>query len=526
MTTTESRVTKPIVDPVAVRLLLTRYWKAIFICLVLGLIAGLVVTLTTPKTYTASASGVVVVRGSNDLGGVLSADMIAKSKAKQFQSLAKSRTVAAEALRLAKVSGNPDAAAGAVTVGVPEDTAQINLTVSHGSAQTAAKLANAWVTALSKSVANLTEGQIASGGGNNGGATTTQSVVSVQPYVVAPVPGAPSSPKLKINLLLGAILGLLAGLAWAIFRAQSDRRIRNSEVIEKNFGLSVVGTLPLRADSSKRAFLLDKIGKNVGKRDFRSVESFNELRANLQFMHPDSPLSAIVVTSPLATEGKSTVAANLAISIAESGRSVVLVDGDLRRPAVADTFGVVPDVGVTTAVVNQVPVEECLQQVHGVDRLQLLAAGPIPPNPSEILGSAAFASVIGQLSAENLVVIDTPPSIPVADAAIVTRRVDGCLMVVDTTQATQDSLRKAISVMDKVDAEVLGVVLNRVPTGRLESSQYGYYGDEYSYSADGNRHRHAGDAPLHSSAGAAPADVSETRSAASTSRRRARQLRG
>lgn len=472
---TDSPGVKPILDLVAFRLLLVRNWPVILGCLLAGIGAGLLLTALSPKSYSASASGVVAVRGSNDIGGVLTGDNIAKSKAKQFQALAKSRTVAAQALKDAGIQGSPDAAAGAVTVAVPEDTAQINVTVQQPTAASAAKLANAWVAALSKSVESMSEVQTAPG------SSSGESIISVKPYVTAPKPSAPSSPNLKLNLLLGAILGLTAALLLTLLRTKSDRRIRGSESVERDFGLSVVGTLPKRSDVTERAFLLDTLGKRASKEQFRSIESFNELRANLQFMSPDHPPRAIVVTSALPGEGKSTVAANLAVSIAESGRHVVLVDGDLRRPTVATSFGLVPNVGVTTCVLGQGSLDDCLQDVHGAPRLQVLTAGSTPPNPSEIVGSVAFATMIERLTEDAFVIIDAPPLLPVSDGAVMSRRFDGCLLVLDMQAATKDALTKALSVLDKVDANLLGVVLNRVPTGKLEASQYGYYGDKYYY---------------------------------------------
>lgn len=485
MTENSAQAAKPLIDLVAIRLTLLRNWRILAGCLLIGVALGALLTAVSPKMYSASASGVVVVRGSNDIGGLMTSDSIAKSKAKQFQSLAKSRTVAAEALKMSGVKGNPDAAASAVTVAVPEDTAQINVTVTQSSASGAAKLANSWVTALSKSIESTTSDQLSNSAGGAEG--STDPIISVQPYVTAPKPSAPSSPNLVLNLALGGILGLAVGGLIVFLRMKSDRRIRGSEALERDFGLSVVGTLPKREESERRAFLLENLGRKVSKSDFRSVESYNELRANLQFMNPDAPPRAIVITSGLPGEGKSTVAANLAVAVAQSGRPVILVDGDLRRPTVADSFGLVKEVGVTTAILNQGKVDDLLQDVHGLPLMRVLTAGTTPPNPSEIVGSEAFAKMIAHLSEEAFVIIDAPPVIPVADGAILARRFDGAIMVMDAETANKDALSRSLTVLDKIDADLLGVVLNRVPTGKLESAQYGYYGDYYYYGADGEK---------------------------------------
>ena len=465
---------KPIFDSRKATLVLLRHWKLLAACALAGALLGLGLAAISPKVYTANASGVVIVRVTNDSSGALMGDSVAKSKATQYQSLAKSRTVAADALRIARLDGSPEAAATSIAVAVPLDTPQINISVSRDDPQEAATLANAWVKALAKSVNDLAQEQV---GGS--GRTTGTPAISLRTYVPALAPQSPSSPNTTFNVLLGTLLGILAGCFWTFVRHKGDRRIRGTEVIEKEYGLSVLGTLPKRPDGERRAFLLDKTGARVSKEDFHSVESFNTMRANLQFMSPDDPPRIIVVTSPLPAEGKSTVASNLALTIAEAGRPVVLVDGDLRRPTLASAFGLLPDVGVTTAIVGHATAHDMLQEVHG-STLQVMTSGPTPPNPSEIIASDAFLRLCQELAKDALVIIDAPPLIPVADAAIMARRFDGCLVVLDAQVATRDAFDKALSVLDKMDADVLGVILNRVPTNKLEGAQYGYYGD-YSY---------------------------------------------
>lgn len=500
---TEERNAKPLIDPRRVALLLLRHWKELLACTCVGVGLGLLLSAVSPKIYTANASGVVLVKGSSDAGGALVGDNIAKSKATQYQSLAKSRTVAADALKIAQLKGNPDAEAAAVAVAVPLDTPQINISVSRSNPKDAAALANAWVEALSKSVNELaaeTAPTSASGGMSQG------SAITLRKYVPALAPQGPSSPNTLFNAILGGLVGIFVGVLWSFIRNRADRRIRGKEIIEKTYGLSVVGTLPKRDGDAGRAAMLNKVGSKASKANFHMIESYNALRANLQFINPDNPPRIIVITSPLPAEGKSTVAANLAITVAKSGRPVVLLDGDLRRPTVAKTFGLIPEVGVTTAVVSHGSPEDVLQEVQG-SNIRVMTSGPTPPNPSEIVASDAFEEMCRELSETYLVIIDAPPLIPVADAAIMARRFDGCFIVLNAETATQDAFDQALSVLDKVDADVLGVVLNKVPTSRLEGSQYGYYGD-YAYygseTGEGERRR-LSESPEDRPAGAVPA---------------------
>lgn len=202
------------------------------------------------------------------------------------------------------------------------------------------------------------------------------------------------------------------------------------------------------------------------------AEAFRMLRTNLQFMGLDQPLKSILVTSALPGEGKSTVAANLAVSLAQAGQNCCLVDADLRRPRVDQIFGVENWRGLTTAVVNQQEIEADLQPSQ-VEGLMLLTSGPCPPNPADLLGSARVERLLRELEERfDTVVIDSPPAIVVTDAMVLAPRVGGVLLVVRAGMAARQQVERAQSALAAVKANLLGVVLDGVATDKREGGQY------------------------------------------------------
>ncbi len=194
-----------------------------------------------------------------------------------------------------------------------------------------------------------------------------------------------------------------------------------------------------------------------------AAEAYRTLRTNIQFASLDRPLRTLLVTSPAANEGKTTTLANLAVTFAQAGSRVLLVDCDLRRPTLHTLFGVDNAVGLTSLVLEETPFDRAPLLATGVDNLRLLPSGPLPPNPADFLGSARFERTIGALLTEaDLLLFDAPPAIAVADAAVLARRVDGVLLVLEAGRTKRDHALKAKAQLEKVGANLLGVVLNGV----------------------------------------------------------------
>lgn len=204
-----------------------------------------------------------------------------------------------------------------------------------------------------------------------------------------------------------------------------------------------------------------------------AAEAYRTLRTNIQFSSLDKPTKSLLVTSAGADDGKSTTLCNLAVTLAQSGTDVVVVDCDLRHPSVHELLDVSNDKGLTTALIGKDDEVLPLQQT-AVPGLRVLAAGPIPPNPADLLGTQKMQRIIESLSEESaMVLFDSPPVSLVADAAMLASRVDGVVLVVSAGKTKREIAARAKAVLEKVNARMLGVVLNNA---RVDSSVYRYYG--------------------------------------------------
>ncbi|MBE3583527.1 MAG: CpsD/CapB family tyrosine-protein kinase [Limnochordaceae bacterium] len=202
------------------------------------------------------------------------------------------------------------------------------------------------------------------------------------------------------------------------------------------------------------------------------AEAFRTLRTNIQFASVDRPLRVMLVTSSGPDEGKSTVSANLSAALAQAGQRVLLINGDLRRPSLHRVLGCTDRIGLTNVLLGQASITEAVQETS-VPNLYFLGSGPLPPNPAEVLGSQSMDQLLAQVKAAyDMVVVDMPPVVALADAAILAPRVDGVLLVVRAGRTNKEAARQAVAMLQRVRAHLLGVVLNDID---LKSSRYGYY---------------------------------------------------
>ncbi len=204
-------------------------------------------------------------------------------------------------------------------------------------------------------------------------------------------------------------------------------------------------------------------------------EAYRTLRTNLEFSSLDKPIKTMVVTSPGPEEGKSTTLANLAVTMAQAEKRVILVDCDLRRPSQHEIFGVSNAVGLTTMVVDEGAMADPPLQETEVPGLWILPSGPLPPNPSELVGSRRMGEIISALSERaDMVLFDAPPVIAVTDAAVLSSRVDGVLLVIKAAGTKRDHAQKAKALLEKVNANLVGAVLSNV---KIDTSLHRYYAD-------------------------------------------------
>jgi capsular exopolysaccharide synthesis family protein len=216
------------------------------------------------------------------------------------------------------------------------------------------------------------------------------------------------------------------------------------------------------------------------------AESYRVLRTNIQFTSVDKPIKTMVVTSSGPGEGKTTTIANLAIAFAQSGSKVLLIDADLRKPRIHKVFHVPNDVGMTTILAQRIEYTECLTR-SVVDNLYILASGPIPPNPSELLSSQAMKKFIDSLKNDfDIILIDAPPIGVVTDSAILSTITDGTILVVSSGQVEAEAVQRSKELLVRVNANLLGVVLNKI-TKENQGSAYNYYYYYTDEAEDNNR---------------------------------------
>lgn len=291
------------------------------------------------------------------------------------------------------------------------------------------------------------------------------------------VPVEPVPDRWYLIVLVATVIGAGVALAAAYLLDLLDDRLVNIEQIQEVTGLMTLGTLPeakLSADSHS-LIMLDHPHST-------DAEAFRVLRTNLLFASVDHQLGTLLVTSPTPAEGKSFSSSNLAVAFAQTGKRVILVDADLRKPTVHRIFGLVNNVGVTSALVSDADAIAGALQDTSIPELRVMTSGPLPPNPSELLSSHRMQELLTRLEEHcDLVIIDSPPVLVVSDTAVLASRTDGVLLVFASDKLRRDLARNTIAALRQVNALILGAVLNRV-TG----SEHGYY---YSYHKSyGNRY--------------------------------------
>ena len=296
---------------------------------------------------------------------------------------------------------------------------------------------------------------------------TSTNVVVSEP---ASAPTIPVSPKTTRNVVLAAMAGMLLA-AGVVFAADSlDDSIKNPEVIQRRFGLPILGMIASHQSEGGRPIALNQPRSPV-------AEAFRSLRTNLTFTGVDTPLRRILITSPTPEDGKTMVSANLAVVMAQGEKKVVLIDADLRRPKIHQKFGMVNASGLTDLFVTQPENYNRIVHSNGVPRLSIVSSGPLPPNPAELLTSQKMIRIMDQLSKDSdMIVIDTPPVLTVTDAAGLAPAVDGVVLVVKPGKTKMSALQQAVEQLRAVGARVLGVVMNEV---NPRSRRYGYYYHRY-----------------------------------------------
>lgn len=440
------------------------YLRKLYWIVIIGLVAGLLVgwgasSLIT-KQYTATAQLYVGTASTGGSGDAYQGALLAQKQVGSYAEMADGRALAQRVVDELNLDMTADEVAGMISAGAHKDTVILDIHATSADAKQAQAIANSASAQLTFMVDDLN---------TRTSPTGESSAPRLAELNAANVPSSPSSPNTGMNIVLGGIVGILLGTLIALFRGMTDNRIRTRDKIEEIAQVPSVGIV-----SSTR--LLEE--SHVI--DFRGAptpvaEQFRELRTNLRFLDVDNAPSIIAVTSGMPGEGKSTVATNLALALADDGERVCLVDADLRRPCVATYLPgeLQGAAGLSTALSGEVDIEDVVQET-AVDGLAVVTAGAQPPNPSELLGSKRFRAALEKLDAHfDYVIVDASPVLPVTDGALVAAAADGVLLVVRHASSTTDQLTSATENLARVDAHLLGTIFTLTPSSK-KSSSYGY----------------------------------------------------
>jgi len=299
--------------------------------------------------------------------------------------------------------------------------------------------------------------------------TAAQSSDNVIVFETAQVPKKPIRPRTMMNTALAGVVGAMLAVGAAFLVEYLDDTIKTPDDVSHALSLGTLGAIGQLTEEEDELVTATQPLSHVS-------EAFRVLRTNIRFSSVDRPLRTILVTSPGPLEGKSTTVANLAVAMAQAGFKVVAVDGDLRRPRLHKLFDLHPREGLTGSLLGG-NTEGRLQPAQ-VEGLTVLPAGKLPPNPAEMLGSQRMQELLDELAQQvDVVLIDSPPVLPVTDAAVLAQRVDGVLLVVRAGETRREMARQAVESLRQVGANPIGVVLNNV--GGRRGGYYYYYHDYY-----------------------------------------------
>lgn len=446
--------------------ILQRRWRVWAAGLLLGLLCGVGASATAQTLYTATATSFVTVAeqvDSTGQGEIFQGSQFAVQRVKSYAPLVKSPDVLDPVIAELGLDVTARQLARTVSVTSAPETVLLDVSVENPDPELAARTADAIAVQLGKVIEELETAQH--------GVTSNVKVSLARP---ADVPLHPSSPRVLLNLVLGATAGLALGLVGAVLRHHLDTRVKTPDGVRALTDMSPLGaTLQERAAAKRPLVALDWRSA--------SAERFRTVRTALKFARVDRELRHFTVTSAAAEEGKTSVACNLAISWAQSGASVCLVEADLRRPGVSRFLGIDGSLGLSDVVVGESRLDDVL--VHWNEgMLTVLPAGSLPPDPAALLGSSAMAWLVSTLRDRfDIVIYDSPPLLSVTDGVVLGHQMDGVVLVIRSFSTRPEHVRTSIERLRSSRVDLLGTVLTRERSRRRRR--------EHEYKADLARDR-------------------------------------
>jgi capsular exopolysaccharide synthesis family protein len=440
-------------------------WKYIVASTVIGLIAGVAVTLLSTPMYSSTTGVFVSAQTADTTADLLQGSSFTQQRVKSYSDIATSPIVLDPVISSLGLDMTSAELAKQITTEVPLNTVLINITVKDSNANKAATIANAVGQSLATQV-DAIEAPVR-------GQASPVRLSTVQPGQVSL---KPDSPKLLVNLAIALLAGLVGGFGIAWLRETLDVRVRNGSDIEEIGHAGILGGITLDENVDENPLVVLTRPKST------RAEAFRQLRTNIQFIEAAEGRKTIVVSSSIPSEGKTSTISNLAIAMADAGMKVLLIDCDFRKPKIHKTFGLDGTVGFTNFLIGQAKWNDVVQPWGFTGKLDILPAGQIPPNPSELLGSEAMKKALAEAESQyDVVLVDSAPLLPVTDAAILSKITGGIVLVVNVGRTTKPQLQGAINHIDAVGGKIIGFVMNKIPTKGADAYYYYSYGYKYGY---------------------------------------------
>jgi capsular exopolysaccharide synthesis family protein len=433
-------------------------WWIAAVGLVVGGVAALGMSLLVTPQYTTHTQ--LFISSTAPSSEAFQAAQFSVKRAASYTPLLTGQELAGRVVQRLKLNMTPSAVADEITATSVTDTVLLDVSVTDVSPQRAVRIAETLGTEFAGMVSELEAPQAGA-----------PSAVSVRITQGPQLPAVPSSPMIPRNIGFGLLGGLLVGCAVAVIRGRLDTSVRTVDDACALTGAPPLGVIPWDKTVAKR-HVFD------WNRSAETAEAYRHLCTNLQLLDGGAPPRTIMISSAIASEGRTTTAINLALALVEVDRKVTIVEADLRRPQVAGYLEVAGGVGLANILGGSADLSDALQP-YGDGRLSVLAAGPPPRNPSELLATGQMSTVLAKLQADNdFVLLIAPPLLPVADAGRLAVLSDGVLLCVGYGESSGAQVKAAARKIRGAGARILGVVLGAVPVraaGRGDAT-YTYYG--------------------------------------------------
>ena len=440
------------------RAILRAAWWVPVLSMLLGGGAALLVSLLMPRQYTADTQ-LFIAASDTGSTNALAGSQLSQQRVASYTELLTGGELAKRLIAAQDLHEAPQDLVKQISADSSPNTVLIDVHVTDSNPARAQRLAQGIDTVFPQLVAELEKA--------GGQASPVSVTVVTQPDL----PTTPTSPHVVQNVALGCLAGLFVGVGTVIGRDRLDRTIKTTEQTEELAAAPALGVVLRQNEIHTR---------HVIARGAPEGEGFREIRTNLQFVRVDSPPKTILITSALPGEGKTTLTVNLARVLSDAGRKVTVVDADLRHPKVTRYLSLVGDVGLTNVLAGTADAGEMLQ-AYDDGAFDVIGAGPKPPNPGELLSSAAMSDLLVKLGEENdVVLVDGAPLLSVADTLGLAPMTDGVLLAVHHGRTEREQLRQAAAALGRVGARTLGVVLNMVPPNAEMAAEYGL-ADGYGY---------------------------------------------